>query len=75
MLSSIVELLERHKGALSVLEISQALRIESSALHPMLELLERKGRILKVELPCKDHCSGGCTCSDSMVFYKVKRDD
>ena len=69
MLSSIVKLL-KERGALSVQEISLALNIDSSALHPMLELLVQKGKVLKVELPCKTGCAGGCTQSDSMIFYK-----
>lgn len=69
MLSGIVKLLNE-RGALSVQEIGLAIEIESSALHPMLEMLERKGKILKVELPCKTGCAGGCSQSDSMVFYK-----
>jgi predicted transcriptional regulator len=73
MLSSIVKLLNE-RGALSVQEISLALKIDSSALHPMLEMLARKGRILKVELPCKTACAGGCTQSDSMIFYKTIAD-
>ena len=74
MLSAIVKLLNE-RGALSVQEISLALGIESSALHPMLEMLVRKGKILKVELPCKTGCAAGCSTSDTMTFYKVKRDD
>ena len=70
MLSSIVKLLTE-RGALSVQEISLTLEIDSSALHPMLEMLEQKGKILKVELPCKTGCAGGCTKSDAMTFYKV----
>jgi predicted transcriptional regulator len=69
MLSSIVKLLNE-RGALSVQEIVLALKIDSSALHPMLELLVKKGKILKVELPCKTGCAGGCTQSDTMIFYK-----
>lgn len=69
MLSSIVKLLQ-DRGALSVQEISLALGIESSALHPMLEMLVQKGKLLKVELPCKTGCAGGCSKSDSMTFYK-----
>ena len=71
MLSSIVKLLQE-RGALSVQEIALALGLESSALHPMLEMLERKGKIVKIELPCKNACAGGCTKSDSMIYYKVK---
>ena len=70
MLSEIVRVLQE-RGALSVQEIAFALDIESSALHPMLEMLERKGRIERVELPCKTGCAGGCTQSDSMIFYRV----
>ena len=69
MLSSIIKLLQE-RGTLSVQEISLALDIESSALHPMLELLVQKGKILKVELPCKTGCAAGCTKSDNMTFYK-----
>ena len=72
MLSSIINLLTE-RGALSVQDISLALGIDSSALRPMLDMLERKGRILKVGLPC-NNCDGGCTNSDAMTFYKVKRD-
>ena len=71
MLSSIVKLLNE-RGALSVQEISLALDIDSSALHPMLEMLVRKGKLLKIELPCKTGCAGGCTTSDTMIFFKVK---
>ena len=69
MLSSIVKLLNE-RGALSVQEISLALEIDSSALHPMLEMLVHKGKILKVELPCKIGCASGCSKSDTMTFYK-----
>ena len=71
MLSRIQKLLNE-RGTLSVQEIALALKIDSSALHPMLEMLVRKGKILKEELPCKTACAGGCTKSDSMIFYKVK---
>ena len=71
MLSSIVNLLKERGGALSVQEISLALDIESSALHPMLEMLVSKGKVIKVELPCKTGCAGGCTQSDTMIFYKA----
>lgn len=71
MLSGIVKLLSEREGALSVQEISLALGIESSALHPMLNMLERKGRIVKVELPCSTGCAGGCTQADTMIFYKA----
>ena len=73
MLSSIVKLL-KERGALSVQEISLALDIDSSALHPMLGMLAHKGKILKIELPCKTACAGGCTQSDSMTYYKVTFD-
>jgi predicted transcriptional regulator len=72
VLSGIVQLLEE-RGVLSVQEIALALDIESSALHPMLAMLERKEKILKVELPCKTGCAGGCTKSDTMTFCKPVR--
>jgi hypothetical protein len=31
-----------------------------------------KGKVIKVELPCKTGCGGGCSQSDSMIFYKAK---
>ena len=70
MLSGIVNLLNERPGALSVQEISLALDIASSALRPMLEMLVAKGKIVQVELPCSTGCAGGCTQSDSMIFYK-----
>lgn len=69
MLSGIVNLL-KERGALSVQEIGLELGIDSSALHPMLQMLVQKGKILKIELPCKTGCAGGCGKSDSMTFYK-----
>ena len=69
MLSGIINLLNE-RGALSVQEIALALEIDSSALRPMLDMLVHKGKLLKVELPCKTGCAGGCTESDTMTFYK-----
>ena len=69
MLSSIVNLLNE-RGALSIQEIALALGIESAPLHPMLDMLVRKGKIVKVELPCKTGCAAGCTKSDTMTFFK-----
>ena len=69
VLSNILALLEE-RGTLSVLEISQIVEVESSALHPMLELLERKAKIQEVELPCKSGCAGGCETADHMLFFK-----
>ena len=71
MLSSIVKLLNGNEGALSVQEIALALDIDSGVLRPMLDMLERKGRVVRVELPCKTGCAGGCTEADSMTFYKA----
>jgi predicted ArsR family transcriptional regulator len=69
VLSSIIKLLTERE-TLSVQDISLSLGIESSALRPMLDLLERKGKVEKMELPCKKKCAGGCTQSDAMTFYK-----
>ena len=74
MLSGILKLL-RERGTLSVQEIGLALAVDSSALHPMLQMLEQKGKVVKVEIPCKKACTGGCTESDVMTFYKLKSDD
>jgi len=71
MLSGIIKILKERGSALSVQEISLALDIDSRALHPMLDMLVQKGKILKVELPCKTGCGGGCTKSDTMIFYKA----
>ncbi len=70
MLSEIINLLSEH-GARSVQEISLALEVDPSALRPMLEMLDGKGKITKVELPCKSGCGGGCTGSDSMTFFRA----
>ena len=71
MLSSIVQLLREQGGALSVQEISLAVNIDASALHPMLEMLVRKEKIIQVELPCSTGCAGGCTQADTMIFYRA----
>ena len=70
MLSEILRVLKERGCALSVQEISLALEVDSSALHPMLHMLEQKGKVEKIELPCKTACTGGCTKSDTMIFYK-----
>lgn len=70
MLSRILALL-RERGALSVQEISLALTVDADALYPMLELLEGKGRITRIEIPCKSGCAGGCHKSDAMTFYRI----
>ena len=69
MLSAVIRLLQE-RGALSVQEIALALDMDSGALRPMLDTLEHKGRIMKVELPCSPGCAGGCTESDAMTFYR-----
>jgi len=72
MLSSIIKLLNE-RGTLSVQEMALALSIDSSALHPMLDLLEAKGKIQKLEIPCKGGCSNcvsKCTSADAMTYYK-----
>ena len=71
MLNEIIRLLNE-RGSLSVQEIALALKIDSGALHPMLEMLERKGKIVKIEIPCKTACAGGCTQSDSMIYFRLK---
>jgi len=71
VLSSIGQLL-KERGALSVLEIGLALGIDPSALHPMLDLLERKGRIEKLALACGKSCSScpsRCSDPDAMTYY------
>ena len=69
MLSQITQLLSE-RGTLSIQEISLALNTDASALRPMLDLLEQKGRIEKVELPCKTGCATGCMKSETMTYYK-----
>jgi len=71
VLSSILKLL-KERGTLSVREIGLVLGIEVGALYPMLNLLERKGKVKKMELPCKKACTGGCTQSDAMMFYELE---
>ena len=72
MLRSILNILNE-RGSLSVQEMALALGIAPSALHPMLDMLTRKGKIVKIELPCKGSCggcAGGCSDSDAMTFYQ-----
>jgi predicted ArsR family transcriptional regulator len=70
MLGSIIKLL-KERGAISIQEIALALDIDPSALRPMLDMLERKGKIMKVELPCKSGCAAGCAKADTMNYYKA----
>ena len=73
MLSELLKLL-RARGALSVEEISLAQGVDPGALRPMLELLEHKGKVIRVEIPCGKACAGGCRESDKMTFYKISDD-
>lgn len=69
MLGKILALLDE-RGALSVREIALALGIDPGALRPMLDLLERKGRVERLEPPCRKSCSA-CSCdSDAMTFFR-----
>jgi hypothetical protein len=58
MLTQVLTLLEGHQGGLGAREISRQLRIQPGALAGMLEWLERKGRLVKVEA-CQTAC-GAC---------------
>ena len=71
MLSEIQKLL-KERGAMSVKELALALKSDASALLPMLDLLVRKGRVVKLDLPCKGGCSC-CDCADAAlrVYYKA----
>lgn len=71
MLKQITDLL-LERGSLSVKEIALALVIDVGALRPMLELLEQKGRIKKIALPCGGGCSS-CNCADmdNLTYYKA----
>lgn len=74
MLSDILELLNEH-GALPVRDIALAKKVDVEALRPMLDLLERKGRIEKIEPRCKG-CASACAsaCSDAMIYYRILPD-
>lgn len=71
MFNEIAKLLGE-RGSMSIKELGLALQIEPSALHPMLDLLEQKGRIQKLDLPCGGGCSS-CNCADmdGLTYYQV----
>lgn len=71
MFSEITRLLQE-RGSLSVSELAMALQTDAGALTPMLEMLEHKGRVCKLDLPCGGGCSS-CNCADAakMTFYKL----
>ncbi|MDW8327028.1 MAG: FeoC-like transcriptional regulator [Anaerolineales bacterium] len=57
MLAQILSLLEQYEGGLGAREIGRQLRIQPGALEGMLELLVRKGRLVKLcaaQMPCGD---------------------
>lgn len=56
MLSEILRLLES-RGAMSLRELAIHFRVEPSALEGMLELLERKGRVERLDSRCRG-CKG-----------------
>ena len=64
MLSEIIKLLEE-QGALSLKEIARQLHADISAVEGMLELLENKGRIERLDTKCS-RCKG---------CVEVKRED
>lgn len=55
MLTQILSLLERHTGGLGAREISRQLHIQPAALEGMLELLVRKGRLIRL-------CAASAAC-------------
>lgn len=57
MLTQVLALLEQHQGGLGAREISRRLDIQSGALEGMLELLVRKGRLVKL-------CAAQTACGD-----------
>lgn len=57
MLAQILSLLEQHAGGLGAREISRRLDIQPGALEGMLELLVRKGRLVKI-------CAAQTVCGD-----------
>jgi len=73
MLNKILELLQT-RGTLSVTEIALALQSDASAIRPMLDLLEQKGKIKKLPLPCSGSCAGcagSCASLDAMTYYQI----
>lgn len=72
MFNEIIKVLNE-RGAMSVKELSLALQTDCAALHPMLDMLARKQKIEKLDLPCGGGCSS-CNCSDvdSLTYYKSK---
>ena len=77
MFNKILELL-REKGSLSISEIAFALQSDVSAVRPMLDLLERKGKIKKrKDLPCSINFCTGCRCRkacgsiDTETYYQL----
>lgn len=69
MFSEIARLLKK-QGSLSVYELALTLKMDISALLPMLDLLEKKGRVKKLALPCGGGCAS-CNCGDKnkMTYY------
>jgi len=75
MLRGITEVLEK-RGPMSLADLSLHLKTEVSALEPMLETLERKGRIRRIETKCSK-CKGCVSMkSEDAAIYRclAKRD-
>ena len=75
MLADIQRLLSK-RGVLSASEISAELGVDREALGPMLDMLERKGRVERMEPACRSVCrSMRCAgCPSDNCFYKVSED-
>jgi len=77
MLSEILRLASERR-VVSVCDLTLALGVDAEALQPMLDLLERKGRLRGVDPPCKGNACAGCAAgrSGAMRLYAfVERGD
>lgn len=68
MVAEILHLL-KERGPLSLKELSVSCGIDPSAMEGMLEMLERKGRVERLETPCA-HCKGCVEVKrgDALIF-------
>ncbi|MCQ3937088.1 MAG: hypothetical protein DPW18_08590 [Chloroflexi bacterium] len=67
MLAQLVSLLESKPDGLSLFEVSRRMKVQPSALQPMLDLLVRKGRLVEIG-PDGKCCTACASVSDCRLL-------
>lgn len=73
MINDILRLFSSH-SRLTLEEISSAMKAKPSAVEPIMEMLVKKGRVVKLDAGCSGGSCEGCSSTgcNSSVMYTVR---